>query len=100
MEPSVILYPAELHPIFPRRLSRKERTAVAFLKKSYDAALEEANRIYLSLKVARHNYNYLSDLHEIDACIYQICTQQSRYASALNHLQELQTRMENLLKES
>ncbi len=100
MQISTITYPAELKPVFSRHPSRKERLAAEHLKDAYRNLLNEAEQIHIVLQTAENHFNYLSEENEIDACIYRIRTAQCRYASALSRMQELQVRMNNLLKES
>lgn len=98
MQTPTITYPAELRPTMPRHSSRRERQAAEHLKESYRTLLTEADQIRTALLAAQNNYNYLSDEKEIDACIYRIRTNQCRYASALHRMQELKSRMANLLE--
>ncbi len=96
MQTPTITYPAELQVAFSGHSSRKERLAAEHLRETYRALLTEANHLCSAIQTAQNNYQYLSGEKEIDACIYRIRTDQCRYASALNRMQELQIQMQNL----
>ncbi|MBO5364510.1 MAG: hypothetical protein J6A56_03490 [Clostridia bacterium] len=99
MQTQTITSPAELQPPKQRHATKAERHAAEHLREDYHKLLLDAGQIRANLQTAQNNFNYLSGAKEIDACIYQIRTDQCHLASTLVKLQELQDRMQNLLEQ-
>ncbi len=97
MQSQTMVSPAELQPCRKKHATRAERHAAEHLREDYHKLLVEAGQIHSELKTAQTNFNYLSGNKEIDACIYQIRTDQCRYESTLAKMQELKNRMQNLM---
>ncbi len=98
MQTQTVVSPAELLPIKQKNATRAERHAAEHLQDDYHKLFTEAGQIRSELQTAQNNFNYLFETKEIDACIYQIRTDQCRYESTLAKMQELKTRMQNLME--
>ncbi len=99
MQSDTMVFSAELAPQRQKNATRAERHALDHLREDYHHLLVEANQIHTRLQASRNHFDFLANTKEIDACIFQIRTDQCRYEATLGKLREIQTRMQNLIEQ-